>query len=188
MCEMIPLTEMKLREAKFFFALLHNTGQQVGNEPAEFAFYLSAFLSAARAVTWALQYEDKSNYDTWFKPWGATRTEKERELLAFMVIQRNCAEKRGSPEFTADDWEWIPITKIRSEVHRSHTAYGFQLALMNSAGSEPQVARPVYQFSSFSGDQKEVTSVCKQYVDILDALVKDFVSWRQASIGGATVG
>jgi hypothetical protein len=33
-----------------------------------------------------------------------------------------------------------------------------------------------------------VTSVCKQYLDILDALVRDFVSWRQASTGGATVG
>ena len=54
---------------------------------------------------------------------------------------------------------------------------------MNLAGSlfpfpvDPLCARPVYQFSGFSGDQKEVTSVCKQYVDILDVLVKDFVSW-----------
>lgn len=86
---MIPKTEMKLREAKFFFVLLHQTGQQtVRNEPEAFAFYLNAFLSAARAVTFALQFEDKANYDTWFTPWRGARTEKERELLAFMVIQR----------------------------------------------------------------------------------------------------
>jgi hypothetical protein len=193
---MIPLTEMKLREAKFFFALLNNTSQQiVRNEPEAFAFYLNAFLSAARAVTFALQYEDKSNYDTWFTPWCDTWTEKEREK--FMRNQRNCAEKRGSPEFTADDWEWIPITEIRSDADRSHLAYGFHwlgppIALMDSAGldhreHQPQVARPVYQFSGFSGDQKEVTSVCKQYVDILDALVKDFVSWRQALTGDESI-
>jgi len=195
---MIPLTEMKLREAKFFFALLHNTAQQiVRNEPEAFAFYLNAFLSAARAVTFALQYEDKCSYDFWFTPWHDTRTEKQRELLAFMVKQRNFAEKCGSPKFTAEDWEWIPITEIRSDADRSHPAYGFHwfgppLALLDSAGldprgHQPQVGRRVYQFSTFSGDEKEVTSVCKQYVDILDALVKDFISWRQASTGGGTV-
>jgi hypothetical protein len=101
---MIPITEMKLREAQFFWALLHKTGQQIiRNEPEAFAFYLNAFLSAARAVTFALQWEDKTSYDRWFPPWCGTRTETDRELLRFMVIQRNFAEKRGSPEFTADD-------------------------------------------------------------------------------------
>jgi hypothetical protein len=187
---MIPITAMKLREAKFFFALLHNAEQQIiRNEPEAFAFFLNAFLSAARAVTFALKYEDKTGYDAWFTPWGETRTEKDRELLAFMVKQRNFAEKRGSPEFNADDWEWIPITEIRSDADRSHPAYGFHwfgppTPLLDSAGlnpreQQPRVGRPVYQFPGFSGDQKDVTSVCKQYVDILDALVKDFVSWRQ---------
>jgi hypothetical protein len=185
---MIPATQMKLREAKFFFALLHETGHRiVRNEPEAFAFYLNAFLSAARAVTFALQFEDKTNYDIWFTPWSKTRTEKERELMGFMRIQRNFAEKRGSPEFTADDYEWIPITEISSDAQRRHPAYGFHWfgAPWREGG---QVARTVYKFAEFSGDQKEVTSVCRQYLDILDALVKDFVSWRQASTGGATVG
>src|SRR5271169_5510258 len=113
-----------------------------------------------------------------------------------MVRQRNFAEKRGSPAFTGDDWEWIPITEIRSDADRSHPAYGFHwfgppAVLMHSAGldpleHQPKVGRPVYRFEGFSGDEKEVTSVCKQYVDILDALVKDFVSWRQASTGSDT--
>jgi hypothetical protein len=66
---MIPLTEMKLREAHFFYDLLLQTGLDiVRNTPEAFAFYLNALLSAARAVTFALQYEDKTNYDTWFIP------------------------------------------------------------------------------------------------------------------------
>ena len=74
---MIPMTEMKLREAKFFFGHLHDTGRKsVRNEPEEFAFYLSAFLSAARAVTFALQFEDKPGYDTWFTPWCHKRAKK----------------------------------------------------------------------------------------------------------------
>lgn len=195
---MIPITEMKLREANFFFALLHSTEQQiVRNEPGAFAFFLNAFLSAARAVTFALQCEDKTSYDAWFTPWREARTAKDRELLAFMVKQRNFAEKRGSAEFNAADWEWIPITEIRSDADRSHPAYGFHwfgppIALLASAGldpreHQPRVGRPAFQFAGFSGDQKEVTAVCKQYVDILAALVKDFVSWRQGSTGGAAV-
>lgn len=107
-----------------------------------------------------------------------------------MVIQRNFAEKRGSPEFAGDDLEWIPITEIRSGAE-SHPAYGFHwfgppAALMHPAGldplaHQPKVGRPVYRFAGFSGDQNEVTSVCKQYVDILDALIKDFVSWKPST-------
>jgi hypothetical protein len=140
---MVPITEMKLREAKFFFALLRETDQQiVRNEPEAFAFYLNAFLSSARAVTFALQFEDKTNYNTWFTSWCEKRTKKERELLAFIVKQRNSAEKRGSAEFSADDLEWIPITEIRSDAHRSHPAYGFHWCGPPEIPA-PQVGRPV---------------------------------------------
>jgi hypothetical protein len=189
---MIPLTQMKLREAKFFFALLDKTRQQaVNNEQETYAFYLSAFLSAARAVTFALKFEDKTNYNTWFPPWLESRNEKERNLLTFMRKQRNYAQKRGSAEFMAandpDDWEWIPITEVRSDAHESRHAHGFY-AFWAPWRQGAEVGRRPYYFTKFSGDQNEVTSVCKQYLDILDELVKDFVSWRQASTGAATVG
>ncbi len=171
---MIPLTEMKLREAKFFFALLHKSRQHtVNGDPEVFVFYLSAFLSAARAVTFALQFEEKTNYNTWFPPWLESRNKKERKLLKFMVKQRNSAQKRGSPAFTAADWKWIPITQVKSDAQRSHLTYGVQFWAPWRQGA--QVGRPVYHFEEFSGDQKEVTSVCTQYLDILDELVKDFV-------------
>jgi hypothetical protein len=195
---MIPITEMKLREVKFFFAKLRNASQGMQyNEPEEFAFYLNAFLSAARSVTFALQFEDKTSYDAWFKPWCDSRTAKDRELLNFMKKQRNFSQKRGSAEIAADDWEWIPVTEIRSDADRTHPAYGFQwlgppIALMDAAGLDPrehppQAGRPVYKFAEFSGDQNEVTSVCNQYVDVLDALVKDFLSWRQGRTSGTAI-
>ena len=171
---MIPLTEMKLREAKFFFALLHKSrSHTVNGDPAVFAFYLSAFLSAARAVTFALKFEEKSNYNTWFPPWLESRNKNERKLLEFMVKQRNFVQKRGSPAFTAAGWEWLPIIQVKIDAERSHTAYGFQFWAPWRQGA--QAGRQVYHFEEFSGDQKEVTSVCKQYLDILDELVKDFV-------------
>jgi hypothetical protein len=53
----IPRTEAKLREAQFFLEQLASIqGQSIRRkDPEHFAFYLSAFLSAARSVTLALQ-------------------------------------------------------------------------------------------------------------------------------------
>jgi hypothetical protein len=190
---MIPLTRMKQREAQFFFGILDESRQLVvNNEDETYAFYLSAFLSAARAVTFALKFEDTANYKTWFPPWLESRNENERNLLNFMRDQRNYAQKRGSAEFTAaddpEDWEWIiPITEVRSSGHESrhaHGVYSFWAPWRQGA----QVARRPYYFTHFSGDPNEVTSVCEKYLDILAQLVEDFVSWRQASTDGATVG
>jgi hypothetical protein len=68
---MIPLTQKKLREAGFFLNKLSAEGQQVvRSEQESFEFYLSAFLSSARAVTFALQKEQKEKYDAWFPRLG----------------------------------------------------------------------------------------------------------------------
>jgi hypothetical protein len=184
---MIPLTQMKLREAAFFFGRLDESRQQIVNNESElFAYYLSAFLSAARAVTFALQFEDKTNYDRWFSRWRESRNEQERKLLNFMRDQRNHAQKRGSAEFAASDnpadWDWIPITEVRRDAQRSNPAYGFPW-IVESPWILPgnKVGRRRYHFTEYVGDQKEVSSVCKQYLDILATLVKDFVSWHEAS-------
>jgi hypothetical protein len=61
---MIDATQRKLREAQFFLRKLHEESRRLArNDPEESAFYLSAFLSAARSVTFALQAEEKEKYD-----------------------------------------------------------------------------------------------------------------------------
>ena len=61
--QMIEATQKKLGEAQFFFYRLLNEAQKpVRSEPEIFEFYLSAFLSAARSVTFVLQYEEKTKY------------------------------------------------------------------------------------------------------------------------------
>jgi hypothetical protein len=75
---MIVATERKLREARFFLGrLIDESKSAVRNEPEAFGFYLSAFLSAGRGVTFALQHEDKDMYDTWFPGWFAQRRVEE---------------------------------------------------------------------------------------------------------------
>jgi hypothetical protein len=65
----IPETDRKLREAAFFLRLLTiEEGSPVRNDPEAFGFYLSAFLSAGRSVTWVLQSEagGGDDYRSWY--------------------------------------------------------------------------------------------------------------------------
>ena len=65
----IPKTQKKLRETRFFFSRLRKKGEAFVGDPEEFEFYLSAFLSAGRSVTFALQAEEKARYDSWYPGW-----------------------------------------------------------------------------------------------------------------------
>ena len=169
---MIEATQKKLHEAKFFLRLLNQASQEVvRNEPEAFEFYLSAFLSAARSVTFALQYEEKDKYDAWFPIWFGNRSEDDRQLLNFLKEQRNFIEKRGGADISVV-WEFIPVTKMRTD-NRGYPAYGFHW--FGPPGTPPpRVGLPVHSFD-LSGDQKRVTSACKRYVNVLDDLVRDFI-------------
>jgi hypothetical protein len=71
---MIAATERTLSEAQFFLQCLRaESTKPVRNEPEAFSFYLSALLSAARSVTFALQFEEKEKDDAWFPEWFAKR-------------------------------------------------------------------------------------------------------------------
>jgi hypothetical protein len=63
----IPQTQKKLREAHFFLARQQERARGIP-APEEFEFSLSAFLSAARSVTFALHQEKKEQYNAWFMP------------------------------------------------------------------------------------------------------------------------
>lgn len=170
---MIEATERKLREAQFFLRhLVAENRRAVRNEPEAFGFYLSALLSAARSVTFALQYEEKDKYDAWFPKWLENRSPDEQELLQFLKNQRNYEQKRGGAE-VAVVWEYIPLTQIRTE-SRGHPAYyGFHW--FGPPGTPPPtVGIPVHLFEASGGD-REVTTACQRYVGSLTELVRDFV-------------
>lgn len=167
---MIEATQKKLREAAYFLRSLNEESQKtVRNEPEAFEFYLNAFLSAARSVTFVLQWEEKEKYDEWFETWSASRSEEDQALLSFMKDQRNYAEKRAGSEVNMI-WEYVPITKVRTDNH-GHPAYGFHW--FGPPGTpEPRIGLPVH---FFTGDQRRVTSACERYMVILNELVRDFI-------------
>jgi hypothetical protein len=166
----IELTQKKLREARFFLRLLQQENRKaVRGEGEAFEFYLSAFLTSGRAVTWALQYEDKAKYDAWYPGWEKKQSEDDKHLLELMVAQRNKTEKRGGAE-VAVQWTDIPITEIRSEVG-GHPAYGFHWSGLPGA-PPPTVGMPTY---SFAGSSDELVARCSRYAELINELVDAFI-------------
>ncbi|SRR5712691_3384263 len=169
---MIDATQKKLREAHFFLSkLLTESKAFVRHEPETFQFYLSAFLSAARSVTFALQCEAKEQYDNWFPSWLATQPEGDQKLCKFMVTQRNVEQKRGGAEVSIT-WEFIPVTEVKTDYQGHPAYYGFHW--FGPPGIPPPcVGRPVHYFA-LGKNEGEVTVTCTQYLDCLDRLVRNF--------------
>lgn len=74
----IPRTERKPREARFFLGWMHKAKESLALDREDFDFYLSAFLSAGRSVTFCLQNENKERYDAWFLAWRDALPETDR--------------------------------------------------------------------------------------------------------------
>ncbi len=169
----IAKTQKKLREARFFFNCLLNKNRLTNLEAEEFDFYLSAFLSAGRSVTFLLQAEEKGLYDSWFPKWKTSQTLEDQKLLYFINEQRVEAVHRLGAE-AKTDIEYIQLSKIRNS-QRRHPAYGFHW--WEPPGTpEPKIGQQVYYFER-NGTKKEVISVCKHYIELIERLVKDFLQY-----------
>jgi hypothetical protein len=82
-------TQLKLEEAKFF---LDQLAPNYGKEK-KFDFYLSAFISAARSVTWVMraEYSDAKGWEEWFE--SLEPSKEETSLLKGTTEVRNRAQK-----------------------------------------------------------------------------------------------
>jgi hypothetical protein len=142
------------------------------NKPpiAHFRYYLNAFVDAARSVTWVLQSEEKEKYDAWKSSWEAQISEAEKPLLKLTTDMRNSAVKRGHIETIArSEQVQIPIEPNPYQPY-THRAYMLQLA----QGGGPWTIREDH-FVELNGTEREITTLCEQYVQFLQKLVNDFV-------------
>jgi len=110
-------TLKKLREAGFFLRLLADLSNDglVTREPEAAEFYASAFLSAARAVPWALHKERTAAWNAWIDGWRSRLSDSDREIWKFLVDQRNKVHKEGGPNITVTArsvlWMFMPELK-----------------------------------------------------------------------------
>lgn len=168
----IPHTEKKLREAHFFFdhLLKVKDGFPADTEGAE--YFLSAFLSAARSVTFVLEAEQKTLYNSWFPTWLSGRSTEDQELLSFMNDQRvREVHVRGAK--TTTRVEWVPVTEVPTERGR-HPAYGFHWSGPPGV-PPPEVGRQVLHFEIDEAVGEEITERCQRYLNLLDELVAEFL-------------
>jgi len=166
---MIEATQKKLREARFFLSHLEAENRRaVRNEPEAFDYFMSAFVSAARSVTFALQAEEKAKYDQWFPGWLAARPEEDRKLLNLMVSQRNAEQKQGGGERRVE-WEYVPVTGLSPE------ELGGRVFCSAPPGVPPlQVGRPV-RYLDQEGQESEALSSCRRYCTLLTDVVESFI-------------
>jgi hypothetical protein len=160
---MIDSTRKKLREAQFFLAQLEQQQRTHGLYPAEAVeFYLSAFLSAARSVTFVLAAEEPSRYKEWSADWRGARPEEDKRVLARFTDARNRALKRETPNVSED---WLGPSASYDGIP-AHAIMAFL-----EDGELPISDRLFNARLTAGDDEEDVVSLCRQYAGLLADLV-----------------
>jgi hypothetical protein len=168
---MIELTRKKLREAQFFLG--HLAAEQPraikpGGEAAD--FYLSAFLSAARAVPWTLKNERTSEWNAWHhEHWFVPMTAEDGKLWDFFVEQRNKVQKQGGPDI---EFATTTVSLMDSQMKLSQQSGGS----IHYSGI-PGTPLPTFQVSErrFSIEpDTPMVDVCQRFMALLRRLVSEF--------------
>jgi hypothetical protein len=132
-----------------------------------FGYFLSAFLSAGRSVTFALQFEQKDDYDAWYVGWESGLGADDRKLWKEMNAHRVEEVHRDGAK-TAVEIEMVPMIEMAREnplpAHLTHFGWF----------GENKVGLPVRYFE-FEGTKVKAVEMCRRYVDLLDKLVQDFL-------------
>jgi hypothetical protein len=182
---MIERTRTKLDEARFFYRLLVNERPQTmkafGHDPRAFRYYFSAFIQAARSVTWTLGNEEPENWKAWKPTWEASRSPEEQRLLDLTNDLRTDEVHRGGTDPSVELEEVALQELLRSvdfDLERQHPAHGIHRRSAILGVPQPKVFRQTYYFEDEVG-KEEVTALCKRYLDFLDKMLNDFCTDNQ---------
>lgn len=175
-------TQYKLEEARFFLSLFKDNWRNV----PDVDYFLSAFVSAARSVTWVMRYEFSHNvgWDEWFR---AQRPSPQiAALLKKMTDVRNRSIKttpiktRTSANLSIPPQECTP--EVLEYLHRVPRP-SFRLEPIDSTNTNfyilvdgKRIAKAVlksaeHSLPEFNG--QDSYAVCKDYLDALEALVME---------------
>lgn len=163
-------TRTKLAEANFFLQKVQAVDSKiVSPEPEAFGFYLSAYLSAGRSVTFTLQAEHKQEYDEWFPGWAAGLTDEQRALLSHFNDLRVDAVHRVGVDVSHRQVQ-IPMY----EYLMAATREGAKIQIWHPPGvPAPPQHRIVRTFVS-GGSEHDVVEACKVYFALVSDAVASF--------------
>jgi hypothetical protein len=164
-------TRKKLREAEFFLHRLASVdkGTVINTDPEAADFYLSAFLSAARAVGWTLKRERTAEWDAWnHTGWFTTLSKDENALWDFLRDQRNMVHKEGAPELTCTV---TPVSLM--EFVREQSLQGNQIFFNTGIPATPLTFNKLEKsFTAHPG--QTLSEVCQPLLDLVTRMVAKF--------------
>ncbi len=165
-------TRLKLQETQFYLGHLLREAKRTAGDHERFLFYLSAFLSAARSITLALQKEAKADYDRTFPTWMQNLSADDRGLLGYFVDQRN-EEVHGLGADRQSGEESIPVYNVYEDEYGRFEVSSPPATLGFPAGPPAHIVKPIWYFE-IGGTQHEVTKACERYVGLLEAYLQEF--------------
>jgi hypothetical protein len=168
---MIERTQRRLRQVRFFYQHLVNARQQTRGDPEAFRFYFSAFIQAARSVTWTLSNEQPDMWKAWEPNWAANQSEEEQKLLKIATHLRNVEVKEGGANLPTELEEAVIDAFVEtSRVEASNPMGGITVW---GQFRKQKVKRPVHYFQDEDG-KEEATALCLRYLYFLEKMVGDF--------------
>jgi hypothetical protein len=164
-------TRKKLREAGFFLRQLAKVDKATVNtpEPEAADYYLSAFLSAARAVPWALKMERTNEWDAWNHGWFTAMTDGDGARWDFLVDQRNKVLKQGGPELTHTV---TPVSLM--EFMREVSLQGGNTYIGTGMPGTPQPTFSKIEKTFTARPGQTLAAACQPLLDLITRLVDDF--------------
>ena len=172
-----PNSRMKLREAKFFLGHISSATATVIQEPEHVQFYMNAFVSAARNVTFVMQNERRQAfYEQLFGP-------KERrdfgldpqddKLFHHFHEQRTAVvHHEGQVKDMSNIPDKIPVYGEYRDASGQYIVSG-PFWLMDGPPLTRWKSR--YYFA-IDGENRDAIDCCRRYVEILEGLVALFES------------
>jgi ribonucleotide reductase alpha subunit len=170
---MYERTHKKLREAGYFLRLMSaDSGKWFRQEPEAVDFYISAFVSAARAVTFVLHKERPDVYERWRDDWFDRLALQEPELAKladFFIDQRNKGQKEGG-----GDLETIKTEVSLSQfLHETAMEGGHTYISPGVPGTpQPTFTKHENRFAGWSNEP--IPDVCRRYLDLMERFVREF--------------
>lgn len=144
-------------------------GKVFSPEPEAFGFYLSAFVSAGRSVTFALQAEHKLEYDEWFPRWHASLTDEQRALLShFNGLRIDTVHKVGVE--VSHRMVEIPMHEFLVTAARE----GANIQIWHPPGTPAPPQHKVVRTFAVGGSESEVLVACRFYLDLVSDAIESF--------------
>jgi hypothetical protein len=166
------LARQKYREASFFLGeMAKREGSPRLDQEEEFGYFLSAFLSAARSVSFVLRKENPLTYEAQSQEWLRSLTPSTRVMVDFMRDQRNAALKEGLVA-SERNTEHVPASVADRSSSRSH--YSTTVIVQPYFFAEGATIAVARYTLSLEGRDRPAVETCRDYLAALELLVSRF--------------